>query len=232
MKVLVLPDIHLKPWILDRATGIAVVEKPDAFVFIGDLVDNWKQEYNLDLYQETFDRFIGFIKEHPNFYFCYGNHDISYEWKKPETGYSYTARPVVLRGLDRVRAILPEDRVKFVHKIDNVIFSHGGLVEEYVRYLFDDLEDDLDALLDAINNASVSELWNDISPLWARPQFEELTRFGECLQVVGHTPTEKTANYKGFVSVDSFSTFSSGEPIGDDKFAVVDTVTKEWHTIK
>ena len=84
-KVLVLPDIHLKPWILDKAEELATKYDPDAFVFIGDLVDNWKQEYNLDLYKETFDRFIDFIKRHPNFYFCYGNHDISYVWQAEET---------------------------------------------------------------------------------------------------------------------------------------------------
>ena len=232
MKVLVIPDIHLKPWILDKAEEQAIIHKPDAFVFIGDLVDDWKKEYNLELYDETFNRLIDFIKRHDNFYFCYGNHDISYKWKAEETGYSSLARPVVMRGLDRLKEVLPLGRMAFIYKIDSCLFSHAGLVDSYVRYLFNDLYDDTDALLKAINKGDRDKLWNDLSPIWVRPQYEPYTLYKDYLQVTGHTPVEKTGLHRGVVSVDSFSTFSNGEPIGDEQFVIIDTVTKKWFTVK
>ena len=41
MKVLIIPDVHLKPWIFDQAEDIMRDKDFDRAVFIGDLVDDW-----------------------------------------------------------------------------------------------------------------------------------------------------------------------------------------------
>lgn len=50
MKVFVIPDIHLKPWIFDRAEDILSQGEYDRVVCLGDLVDDWNQEMNIGLY--------------------------------------------------------------------------------------------------------------------------------------------------------------------------------------
>ena len=66
-KVFVIPDVHLKPWIFDKAEELLFQSEYDKIVCLGDLVDDWEQEKNLGLYSETFDVLEKFIDRHPNF---------------------------------------------------------------------------------------------------------------------------------------------------------------------
>ena len=79
-KVFVIPDVHLKPWMFNKAEELLSRSEYDKIVCLGDLVDDWDQEKNLGLYSETFDALERFINRHPNFLLCYGNHDVSYIW--------------------------------------------------------------------------------------------------------------------------------------------------------
>ena len=88
MKVLVIPDIHLKTWIFDRAENIMKDGKADRAVCLMDIPDDWGMEFQIELYRKTFDRAIAFAKAYPNTLWCYGNHDISYPWGELESGYS------------------------------------------------------------------------------------------------------------------------------------------------
>ncbi len=54
-KVFVIPDVHLKPWMFDKAEELLSRSEYDKIVCMGDLVDDWDQEKNLGLYSETFD---------------------------------------------------------------------------------------------------------------------------------------------------------------------------------
>ncbi len=54
-KVFVIPDVHLKPWMFEKASELISKGSYDAVVMLGDLVDDWYQEKNNDLYNETFD---------------------------------------------------------------------------------------------------------------------------------------------------------------------------------
>ena len=152
-KVFVIPDVHLKPWIFDKAEELLSQNEYDKIVCLGDLVDDGDQEKNLGLYGEIFDVVEEFIERHPNFLLCYGNHDVSYIWEARESGYSEYARP------------------------------QDGRIEMYPKGY---------------------------------------------LQVVGHTPVRKTDYYGELVTVDNFSTYRNGNPIGDQRFIWVDTVTKQW----
>ena len=95
MKVLVIPDVHLKPWMFDRAENVIQKRKVDNIVCLMDIPDDWGQERNVGLYAETYDRVIAFARNHPASLWCYGNHDLSYMWRAMESGYSYYTEETV-----------------------------------------------------------------------------------------------------------------------------------------
>ncbi|MCR5735766.1 MAG: hypothetical protein K6G22_14255 [Lachnospiraceae bacterium] len=64
-KVFIVPDVHLKPWMFEKASGLISKGSYDTAVVLGDLVDDWYQGNNLDLYNETFDAAIAFAGKHP-----------------------------------------------------------------------------------------------------------------------------------------------------------------------
>ena len=53
MKVLVIPDVHLKPWMFQRASELMKEIKADRAVCLMDIADDWRQQFNLDLYIQT-----------------------------------------------------------------------------------------------------------------------------------------------------------------------------------
>ena len=123
----------------------------------------------------------------------------------------------------------------FMHRIDNVLFSHGGLCNLFVmQYIDPQSWDDVDQVIGAINALEGGIMWQDLSPIWYRPQQSRLPKYGEgrFLQVVGHTPVEKIRRDGNIVSCDVFSTYSDGRPIGTQKFPVIDTITWEVTGVK
>lgn len=236
MKVLVIPDVHLKPVIFQQAAAIMHQGVADQAVCLMDIPDDWEKQFDIALYEETYDEAIRFAKAYPKTAWCYGNHDLSYFWHQLERGYSSMASYTVQRKLLDLRAAVPENNpIRYVQKIDYVLFSHGGVsnafVEEYVpkaRY------HDVDAVVKEINNLGRIEMWNDASPIWLRPQYAKMRMYKprKLLQVVGHTPVEKITRQGNVISCDVFSTYRDGRPIGTEEFLLLDTMTWEYYGIK
>ena len=235
MQVLVIPDIHLKPWIFDRAEEILNMGKAEKAVCLMDIPDDWGMELNVEEYRDTFDRAISFAKAYPETLWCYGNHDVSYPWGKLETGYSPYAERTVISKFDELKdSIQDKSQIAFVHRIDNVLFMHGGLTAEYVSRLNPELLNmDIDEVLEAVNSASDKYLWNDDSPLWFRPHFKDVDAFRKetYIQVVGHTPVKNIYEKNGFISTDVFSTYSDGRQIGESSMIIIDTETRKYEKI-
>lgn len=230
MKIVVIPDVHLKPWLFDMAEKIIKDGRADNAVCLMDLPDDWNNEWDVPKYKETFDRAIAFAKAFPDSLWCYGNHDVSYPWAKLETGYSPYAEQTVMRKLLELHHTLPDfNQMAFVHRVDKVLFCHGGISENFVKSL--KLPDeDVDSVTAAINKTSPKILWDDNSPLWLRPQKKNIPMYGEgeYIQVVGHTPVEKITKERNFISTDTFSTYSNGKQIGESAFVIIDTETGEY----
>ena len=153
LKVLVIPDVHLKPWMFDRAEEILGVNVAERAVCLMDLADDWGCEDDLDLYDETFDRAVAFQKLFPDTLWCYGNHDLSYVWQRYETGFSEAAIMTVNRRLTELRQTLAHSsQMAYIHRIDNVLFCHGGLTDEFVRqYVPAKYYNNIDAVIETIN---------------------------------------------------------------------------------
>ena len=121
-----------------------------------------------------------------------------------------------------------------MHRIDNVLFSHGGLASVFVRRLGADLVNaDIDDVICAVNAAPRDMLWNDESPLWLRPQYGnyDIFRNEELTQVVGHTPVETIFERDGIISTDVFSTYRDGTQIGESAMIVIDTESGKYEKI-
>lgn len=126
-------------------------------------------------------------------------------------------------------------QINIIHRIDNVLFSHGGLTAEFVKWLNEDLLDaDIDDVIAAVNEASHDYLWNDESPLWLRPQDKtrEIFRADIYKQVVGHTPVKKIFERDGIISTDVFSTYRDGTQIGESAMIIIDSKTGKYEKIE
>ena len=229
MQILVIPDVHLKPWMFDRAAELLRSEIAKQAVCLMDIPDDWHRQFDLDLYARTFDRATEFQREFPDTLWCWGNHDLSYLWDERESGYSFMAPSTVRRGLRQlVEAIPREEQIRFIHRIDRVLFLHGGLTEQFVRrYCPEEKYDDVDAVISRLNSLGHYEMWDDASPLWHRPQHrnEPMYKAGEFLQMVGHTPVDRIRRDGPVISCDVFSTFRDRKPIGTEEFPLIDTET-------
>lgn len=80
MKILTIPDIHLKPWIFDREDDILRSDRAERAVCLMDIPDDWNMEFQTELYKETFDHAIAFAEAYLDTLWCYGNHDVSYPY--------------------------------------------------------------------------------------------------------------------------------------------------------
>jgi len=236
MKVLVIPDIHLKSWIFDGAEAILKAGKADRAVCLMDMPDDWDMEFQIERYKETFDRAIAFAASYPDTLWCYGNHDVSYPWGRLETGYSlYAERTVMTKLKELENSLQDSSQINIMHRIDNVLFSHGGLTVDFLKCLnVDLLNADIDDVIAAVNDASHDYLWNDESPLWLRPQNKDRETFRADVykQVVGHTPVERIYEKDGIISTDVFSTYRDGTQIGESAMIVIDSETGEYEKIE
>ena len=227
MKILVIPDVHLKPWIFSQAAKLMKDGAADRAVCLMDIADDWNKEYDITSYEQAYDAAISFARELSDTLWCYGNHDVCYVWNQRESGYSHIAAYTVCRKIHELEeALLDSSQMAFLHRIDNVLFSHGGLADSFVkRYVPEEIYHDTDAVIQFVNGFGMEKMWQGNSPIWYRPQYrvDPMYREEDLLQVVGHTPVNRIERYGSVISCDVFSTFQNGKPIGTQVFPVIDT---------
>lgn len=233
MRILVIPDVHLKPVMFDLADAIMDSGDVDMAIQMGDLVDDWGEEYNLSLYSRTLQRAIKFHEDHPNTLWVMGNHDYGYwhpNWGHRESGHSRFAEGEVLtllKEMERKGAVQ-----KIMHVVDGCIFTHAGLTLEWVQERTpanSHWDDELDFVYNLVNDATPEDLWQENSPIWARPQIDFYEMYPAKFQVVGHTPVRKPDIQDDLlISTDTFSTYHNGAPYGNKQFVIVDTEEETW----
>ena len=128
------PGLPLKPWMFEDATAIMNSGKADNAVCLMDIPDDFGKD-NPDLYKKAYDAAIRFAKQFPtNLLWCYGNHDLSYVWSKPETGFNPAVRMLVREKLEELeRTLSSPSQLAYIHKIDKTLFMHGGLSNFFVH---------------------------------------------------------------------------------------------------
>lgn len=233
VKILVIPDVHLKPNMFDRAEKILKSGQADFAVCLGDYVDEWEEMFNLDLYKETLKRMIKFYSDFPKTVFLIGNHDFAYIHEECGcSGHSRWASEIVCENLNELRSKC--GGMYIAKRIDNVIFSHSGISKEFAEKNFS--FKDIDDLIRQINSLTYDErnfwkLWGNNSPLWARPQIENVEMIDDgFIQVVGHTPTYEAEQIKNVLTTDLFSlhSYPTHPPIGIQKFVIINSKSGSW----
>lgn len=193
-KILAIGDIHTKIWIIEKVAK--VIGDYDKVVFCGDYADDFGAspqdtlktwQYLKDL-QHTYRSKIELVT---------GNHDYIYVNNTPslQSGYNLMTRVLIdapeNKDLKKWLTGLP-----VIIEIDGVTYSHAGIANEWS------------------GAEGVTGLWNDTSPLWARPGGS--ITYKNIPQVFGHTPYDTCYEIKpGVWCIDTFSTMPDGSPIGD-----------------
>lgn len=232
-RVLVIPDVHLKPWIFDRAAQLD--GEYDIAVVLGDLVDDWDMQGNRDAYAETIDAAKAFAARDASSLWCYGNHDYCYLHHDEgiyNSGFSDELKFAIKNMLRELEDVVGE-RYKVVHEINGVLFSHGGVSNAYLAEVRGRLSEEL-TLAECIEftneTASSAVLWRNESPLWFRPTSAPVEQ--SCVegarQIVGHTPVTAPTRVGDILITDTFSTYSSGRPIGTQTLVLYDTETHRF----
>lgn len=235
MKVVVIPDVHLKPWIFDQAERVLREGRADIAVALGDYMDDWNQQGNTDLYRNTLATMLSFAQKYPQTKFCIGNHDFQYLKGMKGAGYSPQQLDLVRNYFSQIYEAVNHN-FKILFNIDNVVFSHAGLLEPFVkRYVNEELQDEPEAVFDKINYMGEQgdlHFFDEDSPIWARPDLYyqgDYYRSDKFLNVYGHTPVQRVNSTPESLSLDVYSTYRDGHtPIGEQHLVIVDTVTKEW----
>jgi predicted MPP superfamily phosphohydrolase len=193
-KVLAIGDIHTKNWIIEKVSRI--INDYDKVIFCGDYADDFSASPQDTI--NTWESLRGLQIKHKNKVgLVLGNHDYIYVYdtSSTQTGYSPITHTLINtpenKNLKEWLASLP-----IIIEIDGVAYSHAGITQEWSG-----AED-------------VSGLWNDTSPIWARPGSS--TTYKITPQVFGHTPTETSREIKDRLwCIDTFSTYPDGRPFGD-----------------
>lgn len=237
MRILIIPDVHLKPWMFSDADKIISEVKPDQAVYLGDLVDDWGCQENAGIYQETLNAAYDFEKAHPETLWCFGNHDMAYIWNVWVSGTATdeNVRKTAVTGLRKLYSSIPAGNLVFVHRIDNVLFSHAGISRMFVREHFETKDyDKVDHIVACINDLRMEDMWNNDSPIWLRPQKQyahfpiNMYKPRTFLQVVGHSPMKEITQEGNVVSCDVFSTYRDRSRYGSHEFCLVDTESWAW----
>lgn len=223
-KVLVVPDTHLKPKIFDLADKILRKNEVDYAVQLGDNFDDFYC-YD-DQYREHNARMVQFKYEHPETIWLWGNHELSYLLDRPVTGNIFC-------GKEYSKLFQENFNPKFIHLDEKVVFSHAGIFQEFLEKRELIKCKSIDELVKMVNQLNLEDFWVDESPIWARPQIDNLTVpeiLNGYLQIVGHTPMKNIEESDGIISVDVFST-DLGKQYGEEKMMIVDTEKSSYEIV-
>lgn len=237
MRVLVMPDAHLKTDLVDAVEKVMKTDKADYCVSLGDWSDDWIT--TVEDYHRFFKRFLEFYEKYcDKMHLCWGNHDYGY-WRYPNmnSGYNVDADIVVRKYIRELYEYAGP--ITLTHVIDNVIFSHAGitnyLFKEYKKVVHRQIDR---SFIDWINLELIDDrerLWQDSSPLWHRPtnKLRVNTFNPNIMQVVGHTPvmTVMRDNPDNILYTDTWSTNNRKERLGDKSLAIVDTESQTWEKV-
>jgi len=113
---------------------------------------------------------------------------------------------------------------KFVHYIDNVLFSRAGLEKysaEFTEQLMDHKSNTIKQIADTINSMSFDSMGDSISAIWCRPFSYEM--YSKFVQIVGHTPVMAPTYKDNTWILDTFITDRYNKPFGIPTLTVFDT---------
>lgn len=169
-KILIIPDTHLRDYLLNPI--IDKINEVDKIIFLGDYLDPYPKEgisndpiqflkKIIDLKKNNMNKVVLLLGNHDVHYIDFLGNDIIPCCRFDETNFK------------EIKSLFTENKNLFqlIYKLDNIIFSHSGIMKEWVdNYCNCSLEELLDDERKAYNN-----LWV-IS--WIRGGYED---YGSCI---------------------------------------------------
>lgn len=197
-KILIIPDIHHHDAPLDIYT--LYKDKVDNVVLLGDFFDDFEiPKFDIAPYQELYKQLLDLTDE--KVAWVAGNHEMSYTWAREVSG-NFDPRYPDYQEIRRMASKIYTLSTPAI-KIDNCIFSHAGISNDWIKTFYGkrkDLDiDNPDELIQAMKDdfwfgkSKIQIFWNDDSPLWLRPDWNAKNQykiFKNCWQFVGHTPVD------------------------------------------
>ena len=236
-RALVIPDAHLKIWVIKQGMELADKLMCDRVILLGDYFDDW---LGMDSDYEEMYRYLKDLlrKNHGRVIPLLGNHELSY-LGYPCSGYKARVAPIVKNTVEN------DFRFTWCYALDGVLYSHAGFTRQWVetnqliqphmiRYHMGKLngadmcEDSLKNLKDISQLAQAGPArggHSNPSPVWADLTELVADRIGNFIQVVGHTPVEQIEFFENCYFTD---VYSNGN-ISDEYLFVVDGEPKIVH---
>lgn len=198
MKTLAVGDVHTKQWMIYEVAE--VIDLYDHVVFCGDYADNWNTPGVQSI--ATWRLLKQLVESNPEkVHAVIGNHDYAYlhdEIAGRSSGFDMVTYTLLKspenKSLKKFLLSLPPTLT-----LDGVTYSHAGITEQWD------------------GDESVAGLWNDESPIWARPaELGGHITYKNIPQVIGHNPSEQIWNPATNVwCIDTFSERQDNSVIGD-----------------
>ena len=220
--ILVIPDVHLKFNILyPIIKEVTSNHKVDQLVFLGDYFDDWSQQNNNQLYQETCDYLTKLNKEYTCI-FLLGNHDVPYLTGHLQHYSNHDPHTVSL-----CRETLLSLSPRIAYKKDDILYSHAGFILEPDKFdfqIYDSTDEKHHVRLMVYDSGSTQHL----SPLWLRPDVWQYEVHNQLpIQIVGHSPIPDITIFEAerfgskLVVCDTYSHTSWNQKIGNYALVLV-----------
>lgn len=243
IKILIVPDIHSKKYILDKFIDLILVNGRfvyDKVIFLGDYIDGFVESNEDMLY--CLNTVINLKKKYMDkVVLLLANHEMSY-LGYPCSGHRFEIEDIVTRMLKENINLF-----NFCYAINDFVFSHAGITNSWLNgFKFDidkiskrywDVNAEIQRIVNMINNnildVSIPGYYRSRglcntsgSCVWADKK-ELITDYIPYFsQIVGHTPVNTVEIYnksKGvntskqikIVFTDTFSTYRDGTIYGD-----------------
>ena len=198
-EILVVPDIHGRDFWIEPCNNWK-----GPIVFLGDYHDPYPEIKKSKSYKNLI-KLVEFSKTRDNLTFLIGNHEIPYFYPYPISRFDIF-RAVLIKNL------LSQLPLKFCHKVDNCLFSHSGILPEWLERNNLTLEriNNLKMNSPEINQTSPyrygctkvgSCVWGDLLEYMDKPHLPDY------FQVFGHTWCKKPIIQKDFAMLDCGKTF-------------------------
>lgn len=216
-RVLVIPDSHLKTWVIEHGLELAKKLYCDKIILLGDYFDDWDAA---DIaYDNMLDYLKNLLRSNPNVIPLFGNHELSYLGHRC-SGFNYFKADKIRRAIEN------DNRFIWCIAVDGVLYSHAGVTRGWVEHnkilTLNQLRLDMkgksgaemvqrgiEAKAGTREMAQVSASRGGASkypsPLWADMGDTLEDPLGKIPQVVGHTPVGQIEHMGNYWYTDVFS---------------------------
>lgn len=250
MRTFIVGDIHNKWNTVHEALQKTIQENgdPDKVIFLGDLVNDWDSTPQDEI--QSMIGFADWVFEHRadglDVQVLMGNHDMPYLMKDtdplyPRIAHKHGFQPAAYRKVHQIMSKLGMIAAVQMHDLDGtpVVISHAGFSQEWLYLNFRETEFSPETV-EYTNELLQKGSWANFnmvgaerggtsftsSPVWCGMHELTMNTPHGIHQIVGHTPvrniTTVETNDSTLVFCDTFSTYSSGQFIGDCSILVTE----------